>query len=106
MFINREYKDFEKMIKEAEKNEIKLIVSGNNEEIEIFPYSYEYRLREFKLGITTPKNIEKLYKSIHKKLQLVSNKEISLKKQLEDRYNIVIEENFEDEKEQENMNVK
>ena len=34
------------------------------------------------------------------------NKEISLKKQLEDRYNIVIEGNLEDEKEQGNMNVK
>lgn len=55
MFINKEYKDFEKMIKEAEKNEIKMMVSGNNEEIEIFPYSYEYRLGEFKLKITTPK---------------------------------------------------
>jgi len=106
LFINKEYKDFEKMIKEAEKNEIKMIVSGSNEEIEILPYNYEYRLGEFRLKIITPKNIDKLYKSIHKKLQLVSNKEISLKKQLEDRYNIVIEENFEDEKEQENMNVK
>lgn len=94
MFVNKEYRDFEKMIKDAEKNEIKIIVSGSNEEIEILPYSYEYRLGEFRLKITTPKNIDKLYKSIHKKLSSVMNKEISLKKQLEDRYNIVIEENF------------
>lgn len=99
MFVNKEYRDFEKMIKDAEKNEIKIIVSGSSEEIEILPYSYEYRLGEFRLKITTPKNIEKLYKSIHKKLSSVMNKEISLKKQLEDRYNIVIKENFEDEKE-------
>lgn len=99
MFVSKEYRDFEKMIKDAEKNEIKIIVSGSNEEIEILPYSYEYRLGEFRLKITTPKNIEKLYKSIHKKLSSVMNKEISLKKQLEDRYNIVIKESFKNEKE-------
>lgn len=92
MFLEMKCEELKELLKYAENKKLKIMVSENNEEIEIFPYNYEYRLKEFKLKISVPKNSELLFKTIHKKIKSITNKEISLKVEIEDRFNIKIVE--------------
>ncbi|WP_308008465.1 hypothetical protein [uncultured Fusobacterium sp.] len=47
MFLELDFKEFERLLKEAEKNQLKAIISGSDERIEFLPYGYQYELKIF-----------------------------------------------------------
>lgn len=56
MFLELDFKEFEKLLKEAENNQLKAIISGNDERIEFLPYGYQYELKTFNFKIIAPKD--------------------------------------------------
>ena len=92
MFLELDFKEFEKLLKEAEKNHLKAIVSGCDERIEFLPYGYQYELRIFAFKIIAPKDIETFFKKIHKKIQDIKNKNVTLKSQIEEVFTVKIYE--------------
>lgn len=92
MFLELDFKEFEKLLKEAEKNHLKAIVSGCDERIEFLPYGYQYELGIFAFKIMAPKDIETFFKKIHKKIQDIKNKNVTLKSQIEEVFTVKIYE--------------
>ena len=90
MFLELDFKEFENLLKEAEKNQLKAIISGSDERIEFLPYGYQYELKIFAFKIIAPKDIETFFKKIHKKIQDIKNKKVTLKSQIEEVFTVKI----------------
>lgn len=92
MFLELDFKEFEKLLREAEKNQLKTIISGNDERIEFLPYAYQYELKTFNFKIIAPKDIKTFFEKIHKKILEIKNKKVTLKKQIEEVFTVRIHE--------------
>ena len=90
MFLELDFKGFEKLLKEAENNQLKAIISGSDERIEFLPYGYQYELKIFAFKIIAPKDIETFFKKIHRKILEIKNKKVTLKSQIEDIFTVKI----------------
>ena len=92
MFLELNFKEFEKLLKEAENNQLKAIISGNDERIEFLPYGYQYELKIFAFKIIAPKDIETFFKKIHRKILEIKNKKVTLKSEIEEVFTVKIYE--------------
>lgn len=90
MFLELDFKEFEKLLKEAEKNHLKAIVSGCDERIEFLPYGYQYELKTFNFKIIAPKDTKIFFEKIHRKILEIKNKKVTLKSQIEDIFTVKI----------------
>lgn len=90
MFLELNFKEFEKLLKEAENNQLKAIISGNDERIEFLPYGYQYELKTFNFKITAPKDAKIFFEKIHRKILEIKNKKVTLKSQIEDIFTVKI----------------
>lgn len=90
MFLELNFKDFEKLLREAEKNQLKAIISGNEERIEFLPYGYQYELKTFAFKIIAPKDIKIFFEKIHKKILQIKDKKITLKEKIEEAFTVKI----------------
>lgn len=90
MFLELDFKGFEKLLKEAENNQLKAIISGNDERIEFLPYGYQYELKIFAFKITAPKDAKIFFEKIHRKILEIKNKKVTLKSQIEDIFTVKI----------------
>lgn len=90
MFLELDFKGFEKLLKEAENNQLKAIISGNDERIEFLPYGYQYELKTFNFKIIAPKDTKIFFEKIHRKILEIKNKKVTLKSQIEDIFTVKI----------------
>lgn len=90
MFLELDFKGFEKLLKEAENNQLRVIISGNDERIEFLPYGYQYELKTFNFKIIAPKDTKIFFEKIHRKILEIKNKKVTLKSQIEDIFTVKI----------------
>ncbi|WP_289103471.1 hypothetical protein [uncultured Fusobacterium sp.] len=90
MFLELDFKGFEKLLKEAENNQLRAIISGNDERIEFLPYGYQYELKTFNFKIIAPKDTKIFFEKIHRKILEIKNKKVTLKSQIEDIFTVKI----------------
>lgn len=92
MFLELNFKEFEKLLKEAEKNQLKAIISGCDERIEFLPYGYQYELGIFAFKIIAPKDTKIFFEKIHRKILEIKNKRVTLKQQIEEKFTVKVYE--------------